>query len=217
MSRTQDLAKVLPPLGQHGAPIGDAARAVLRLVLERPISVSTLIDIDARACPNCGESVDSARSPYCGTECREIAGFVRNVRSGLREGTLQDPDRQLALGQILWRILGGGLPYRNSLITEKDLARLFRKYDGLCVECGAPATTVDHIESRHCNRTGNLRPKCDACAETKPFGAQAVLNRPETQTLLDDLGPRIASEVPLRPCDDAETWDWRAYVAQRKE
>ena len=215
MSRTQDLAKVLPPLGGDGVPLYDAARAVLLLFLERPIIDSTQVETDPGTCPNCGQRVDSTRSPYCGTDCREIAGFVRNFRSGLREGTLFDPDRQLALGQILWRILGGGLPYRNSLVSEKDLARLFKKHNGQCVACGSPATTVDHIGS-HCNRTSNLRPMCEACAQTKPFGSRAVLSRPEVQSLLDELTNRIASDEPLRPCDDAETWDWRAYVALRK-
>lgn len=215
MGRKENLAKVLPPLGQDGVPIGDAARAVLRLVLERPVSGSPQLTIDPSTCPNCGKGVASVRSPYCGTKCRDIAGLVRHLRSGLREGTLQDPERQLALGQILWRILGGGLPYRNSLITEKELARLYKRTDGLCDACGAPATTVDHLGS-HCNRTSNLRPMCEMCATTKPFGSEIVLSRPEVQVLLDDLASRIASGEPLRPCDDAETWDWRAYVALRK-
>lgn len=214
MSRTQDLANQLPPLGPEELPIGDAARAVLRLVLERPALPSEPVTVDPSTCPNCDRPVDSTRSPYCGTECREVASFIRSFRSGLAEG--MDADRQLALGQVLWRIIGGGLPFRNSLISEKDLARLYKKTDGLCEACGAPATTVDHRGS-HCNRTSNLRPMCDACAVTKPFGDEAVLNRPEAQNILTEIATRIGSENPIRPCDDAATWDWRAYVNLRKK
>lgn len=215
MSRTQDLAKELPPLACDGVPIGDAARAMLRLVLERPISASLPIDPDPAVCPNCGQPASSTRSPYCGTDCRELAGFVRSFRSGLRDGTLRDPEKQISLGQVLWRILGGGLPFRNSLISEKDLERLYKKHDGLCEICGAPATTVDHRGS-HCNRTSNLRPMCDDCAVTKPFGSKSVLEKPSAQAILTELASRIAAEEPVRPCDDAETWDWRAYVTARK-
>lgn len=189
-------------------------RATLRLVLGTPSSHPALKE-DATGCPNCGGPNASTKSPYCGAECREIAGFVRQVRSGLRERTLLDPDRQIALGQILWRVLGGGLPLRNSLIEPKALARLFAKHEGKCADCGLPATTVDHIGS-HCNRTSNLRPVCADCAQTKPFGSPEVLKRLEVQTLLAELTARIVSPAPLRVCDDAETWDWRAYVAARK-
>ncbi len=215
MSRTQALAKDLPPLEFDRVLLGDAARAILRLVLERPVTASPPIEPDPAVCPNCGQPASSTRSPYCGTDCRELAGFVRSFRSGLRDGTLSDPEKQLALGQVLWRILGGGLPFRNSLISEKDLARLYKKSEGRCEECGAPATTVDHRGS-HCNRTSNLRPMCDACATTKPFGSELVLQRPPVQALLTEMANRIAAEEPLRPCDDAETWDWRAYVSARK-
>jgi hypothetical protein len=215
MSRTQDLANELPRFGSEELPIGDAARATLRLVLEPPIADLPPIKPNPAVCPNCGQPASSTRSPYCGTDCRELAGFVRSFRSGLRDGTLSDPDKQIALGQVLWRILGGGLPFRNSLISEKDLARLYKKTDGRCEECGAPASTVDHRGS-HCNRTTNLRPMCDACAITKPFGSESVLNKPSAQGLLTEMAARIASEEPLRPCDDAETWDWRAYVAARR-
>ncbi|WP_265101640.1 hypothetical protein [Fimbriimonas ginsengisoli] len=32
---------------------------------------------------------------------------------------------------------------------------------------------------------------------------------------LDELAERVASPQPIRVCDDAETWDWRAYLTRR--
>lgn len=216
----ESLAKILQALPHPSSArsISDAARSTLALVIEPALGrgeEGTSLTSNPARCPNCDQFVASARSPYCGDRCREIAGFVRQVRSGAAEGSLLAPDRQVALGQILWRLLGGGLPLRNSLIEPKALARLMAKHEGRCVSCGAPATTVDHIGS-FCNRTSNLLPRCDACAQTKPFGSPEVLERPKAAALIDELAHRIGSATPIRPCDDAPTWDWRAYVATRK-
>ena len=125
-------------------------------------------------------------------------------------------DRQVALGQILWKLIGGGYPLRNSLIPPRSLARALAATDFKCSSCGGVATTVDHIGSA-CNRTINLKPMCEGCAETRPFGDLRVLETREAISLLDELATRIRSEEPLRDCDDAVTWDWRDAVEQRKQ
>lgn len=216
----ESLGKVLAvlPSRSDASTLADEARAVLALVIEPPFGSEAETAISPCSpswCPNCSVIVESIKSPYCREACREIAGFVRQMRSGVVVGSLLDPERQVALGQILWRILGGGLPLRNSLIDAKAMAQLMAKHGGQCAACGAPATTVDHLGS-HCNRTSNLRPMCDRCARTKPFGAPELLARPEVEALRAELARRIGSPSPMRLCDDAESWDWRAYVAARK-
>lgn len=216
----ESFAKVFEtlPRPSKDLSITDGARSMLALVL-RPesqrVSDESSHPADPTRCPNCDRLVESVKSPYCGGECREIAGFVRQVRSGVLDESLLVPDRQIALGQILWQILGGGLPLRNSLIEPKALARLMTKYEGRCTACGAAATTVDHIGS-FCNRTSNLRPMCDACARTRPFGAPEVLARPAVEALRAELARRIGTPLPVRCCDDATSWDWRAYIKRRK-
>ena len=63
------------------------------------------------------------------------------------EGTIVDEDRQIALGEKLWHVLGGGYPRRQSLILPKSLEKVIRRAQGHCESCGAVATTVDHIGS----------------------------------------------------------------------
>ena len=172
------------------------------------------IPADPSTCPNCGTPTSATRSPYCGTECREIAAFVRQTRANLADGTLLDPERQAALGQVLWHLLGGGYPRRQRLVSEKDRAKLFAKANNQCQTCGAAATTFDHITTA-CNRPINLRVACDACTTTKQFEDAEFTEEPNAKHLLRELSIRIASPRALRVCDDAETWDWRAFVKER--
>jgi hypothetical protein len=100
------------------------------------------------------------------------------------------------------------------LIPEKVQLQILQKAGGRCALCGAPAVTVDHIRTG-CNRPINLRAVCEACDATKPFGDEAILLRPEVVKMLDALSTRIGSLIPLRCCDDAATWEWREYLADR--
>lgn len=192
-------------------PIEAQARSVLRL-LDRPGDADEL-PFDPSLCPNCGGESLSLRSPYCSVPCREHASFVRQFRQGLREGASADPERQVALGQNLWKLLGGGFPLRNTLIPPKAMVRALAQTDFKCSKCGGVATTVDHIGSA-CNRTINLRPMCEACAVTRPFHDIKVIQ--DGQSLLDEFAGRIHADRPLRACDDAGTWDWRDAIEQRK-
>jgi len=211
-----DLANALPISSED---VEQQARAVLRLVLNPILGNRTkpgeVITADATTCPNCGAPTNSTRTPYCGAECREISGFVRQMRSGLADGSISDPDRQIAFGQVLWFILGGGRPLRRHLIPDKVRAQIIQKAGGRCALCAAPAVTVDHTRTG-CNRPINLRAVCETCDSARPFEDQGVLGRPEVATLLNELSKRIGSAEPLRCCDDSKTWDWREYLASRQ-
>lgn len=210
-----DLTYHLPPAqGIESLPIRDQARAVLSLVFERLPASTSEVPEDPTTCPNCGGPATSTRTPYCGEACREEAGFVRQVRTGLREEWLLDEEKQVALGQVLWHLLGGGRPFRQSIILESSKKRALARTGGLCVSCGAPAVGFDH-EGSGCNRDINLRPVCAACTQTKPFGDPEFLAGPEIQAQLQGLAERIGADAAVRGCDDAETWDWRAYLARR--
>ncbi len=212
----QRLQSSLPKL--DSPDIGDQARAVLNYLIE-PICRNDLASIepedqDPLNCPNCGFPIDLTRSPYCSTECKETAGFVRQFRSGVLDGTLEDSDRQIAFGQNLWFLLGGGRPLRQSLIPEKTCQLLMDRCNHKCELCDAPAACIDHIATG-CNRSINLRAVCEPCCRAKPFGSEQVLTKPQFAVVRNEMVSRIGSSPPLRCCDDAPTWDWREYLDRR--
>ena len=147
------LAEALPSSTEMaaGEDIDIQARAALALLVERALGLSetafVAVSCDPSTCPNCEAACTSPRSPYCSCECREESGFVRQVRSALASGVAFDLEKQATLGQNLWRLLGGGFPRRQRLVTDKERARLFKRNEGKCETCGASATTFDHLGS----------------------------------------------------------------------
>jgi len=186
---------------------------MLRLVLDRPSGPVSAVVPESATCPNCDVPVASTRTPYCGDRCKEIASFVRQLRAGISLGWISDPEKQSALGQNLWFLLGGGRPLRVSIILERSKNEALKRTGGLCQTCGAQATSFDHITTG-CNRSINLRPVCASCQKTRDFGDEGVIGN--GADLLQELADRVTSADPVRVCDDQATWDWRAYVKGRR-
>lgn len=168
--------------------------------------------IDPLNCPNCDSPVASTKTPYCGQSCREFASFVRQFRGALAEGSVLNAERQEALGQVFWFLLGGGRPLRLSFVPDRVRAQVLARDGGLCRLCRSPATTVDHIATG-CNRPINLQAVCASCCRARSFGDANVLEAGRTR--LDEMVSRIGASVALRCCDDPVDWDWRGYVAIR--
>lgn len=192
------------------------ARATLRLVLLMPeVTVAAAKLESPLQCPNCGVPAPSTKSPYCSAHCRELASFVRQLRAGLNLGWIELSDKQVALGQNLWYLLGGGRPLRQGLVPPKAVERVHARTEGRCEGCGGEASTVDHPRSA-CNRTINLRAVCETCSTDRPFGSEEVLGSPNAKKTLNELRSRVHSPNAVLECDDAESWDWRAFLDQRK-
>lgn len=214
------LAEALPEVKILGADarVEDQARAVLHFVVDPIVSAAfdplALVEPDASLCPNCDKPSSSTKTPYCGTTCRNVAGFVRQFRGALADGSLMEPERQEAIGQVFWYLAGGGRPLRQELVLERTRTAIFKKGNGLCAVCGAPATCIDHILSG-CNRPINLQATCEACCKTKPFGDTRVTDHQLFVEIVREFVVRIGSLEPVRCCDDPVNWDWRAYVKQR--
>ena len=147
----RELSRIIPApsLLDDGANIEEQTRAVLSLMIERGSSITKIepITVDPSTCPNCGTRVDSLRSPYCSHECREMAAFVRQFRSAVAEAKIQDPEKQAALGQKLWHVLGGGYPRRDVLVPDRVRLKVIEREGKKCQQCGAKATTIDHSGS----------------------------------------------------------------------
>ena len=149
--KVADLVESFPPASE--AVVGDdldhRARAVLRILLDRlpavelPPSIAPNVD----TCPNCDRPVASFNTPYCSDCCRERAAFIRQMRDSIANDSLLDPHRQTMKGEQMWRLLGGGLPRRLALVPENARARVFKKAEGKCELCGAPATRIDNTGS----------------------------------------------------------------------
>ena len=133
-----------------GDDLDHRARAVLSILvvrIKRSDGSGTRISEDPATCPNCGAVVLSKTSPYCSDCCREQAAFIRQMRDRIANGTLLEPQSQTMKGEQMWRLLGGGLPRRLSLVPESARQRVFKRAEGKCEICGAPATTIDNTGS----------------------------------------------------------------------
>ena len=210
------LQSSLPEIGS--GDIADNARASLRYIVEPiaadAVAISQAQDIDPLTCPNCGCPIELTRSPYCSVLCKESSAFVRQFRAGIVDGTVFDHERQIAFGQNLWFLLGGGRPLRQFLIPPKTRLQVFERSDYKCTLCGAEATEIDHIGTG-CNRSINLRAVCEACCRAKPFGDLRVTDTAEFIERREEFAARIGGDAPIKCCDDAASWDWRSYVDQR--
>jgi hypothetical protein len=206
----EELLALLPP--EDVAEMELQSRAVLRVLFVGPVGQLLQVAPVPSQCPNCEAVVLSTRTPYCCESCKEEASFVRQFRTGLKSGWLDDPEKQSALGQALWHLLGGGRPLRVHIIPERSKVQALKRTEGKCQTCGVPATTFDHIATG-CNRPINLRPVCQSCQQTRPFGDRQIIS--QSTKRIDDLAGRIWNTQPVRICDDAEGWDWRDYLRAR--
>jgi len=193
------------------------ARKILRHVFDASLNGPQLSEAeycDPRTCPNCGTVTGSTRTPYCSENCREMAGFVRQVRAGILAEWILEPEKQVALGQVLWHLLGGGRPLRLLIAPPRAKEAALKRENYRCEVCGEAATTVDHIGSG-CNRPINLRAVCSNCCVDRPFDDPFVTDRPEFSKMIGRIRSRVWAESPIVCCDDPAAWDWRQYLAQR--
>ena len=147
----QYLRKVLPAkkLDDTESDIELRTRAVLNLLFsEGKLRITDqTIPVDPANCPNCDRLVREGKSPYCSGECREISAFVRQFRHAIVTNVIVDPEKQAALGQKLWYVLGGGYPRRDVLVPERVRLKVIEREGRKCQQCGAKATTIDHSGS----------------------------------------------------------------------
>ncbi|MDQ2987293.1 MAG: hypothetical protein M3R13_11365 [Armatimonadota bacterium] len=54
----------------------------------------------------------------------------------------------MMFGQTFWFLIGGGRPLRVSIAPPSAMKQVFKRTDGKCEACGAPATTIDNVGSR---------------------------------------------------------------------
>lgn len=168
----------------------------------------------AEHCPSCGEVTTSKRSPYCGEVCREISGFVRQVRAAVLAGALSD-DRRSAMEQVYWALLGGGYPNRLKEVPPSTVRKVLERAAYRCHRCGGEADQIEHLRTA-CNRPINLGAVCRSCQTTREMGDSEFLSQSEVGRIRSEVGGRIVCPTPSRRCDDPKAWDWRAFLNERE-
>ena len=147
------LAQSLPASSQagKGQDFDLRARATLTILIDQILATNYThpkqVPQDPATCPNCGSPMTSKSSPYCSPCCREQAAFIRQMRDSIAKSTILEEDRQINKGEVLWRLLGGGLPRRLQQVPEKARQQVFKRDANTCQTCGAPATTIDNTGS----------------------------------------------------------------------
>jgi endogenous inhibitor of DNA gyrase (YacG/DUF329 family) len=192
------------------------SRRVLLHILEPVSRFPEQVPEDPKTCPNCSVVTEGTKSPYCSERCKEIASFVRQFRGNLATGQAFDAEKQTAIGQNYWHLVGGGRPLRQTLVLPRSFELVMELAEYKCQECGADATNVDHLRTG-CNRPINLRAVCDDCCRDRPFEDPQVLATKEFSEVTAELAGRIQSPEAVRCCDDPAKWDWRAYIEVRKK
>lgn len=167
----------------------------------------------AEHCPACGELTTSKRSPYCGDACRELSGFVRQVRAAVQAGTLSE-DRRTAMEQVFWALMGGGYPTRLKEVPVSTVRKVLERDGYRCHRCGGEADQIEHLRTA-CNRPINLGAVCPSCQTTREMGDGEFLANADVRSVRAEVGGRIVAVEPARRCDDPSSWDWRAFLNER--
>jgi len=180
---------------------------------------------DVWVCVSCGAI--PAERLFCTPLCALTAEIVRYRRRIMRDGRIDDPEVQAALeireAQVLW-----GHVYKRTL-TPARRDEVFAAKGNRCLECGAPATEIDHIVSNYFGDESldNLRPLCHECHLAKTLASPMPWDTtsPEARALhasqLADYTNRWQAPKPLRACDDEVLWQkvgramWTVRAAAR--
>ena len=212
------LMKSLPRLdllGDISADLEDRTRAILGLLFRDVVPAVEVVPSDVTTCPNCGLPNESIRSPYCSEHCREVSAFIRQLRNGIENDLSGDSERQAAMGQMLWYLLGGGLPRRVAMVPEKAIQKVLERENRKCEDCGGIATTIDHSRTA-CNRPINLRAVCQACCRVRNYEDGDFRKSAAFLQSLHEISIRVQNPIAVRCCDDAESWNWREFLRGRK-
>lgn len=181
-------------------------------------------------CVNCDETFEAVKWPYlfCSELCQQEGQYVRAYRRYRKDGSIDRPDMAEAMQTRLSMILGGGYPAQARRLSPAAREAAFVHDGRACRLCGEPATDIDHIGQPidgDINHPDNLQALCKDCHRKKTAASFRVVTResdPEEwlrcQEKVEALMARVDSLVPVRPCDDEDSWKgiWRHLAKERK-
>src|SRR6185369_1303224 len=124
----------------------------------RKVIVSSFDHPPPFICLNCDQPIKSTRQVklFCSELCGEEAKFVRYFRRCSNDGRIDQVDVQEALEIRFAHIMAGGYPAQERRVSASLRAKVITRDKGLCRQCGAPGTTLDHIDG-NANEMANLQ------------------------------------------------------------
>jgi 5-methylcytosine-specific restriction endonuclease McrA len=161
----------------------------------------------APICPNCDGETPGAYV-WCSDFCQQLTVTIRYVRRVLRDGRIELPDVQAAIGTRFLMLTGGGYPTGERALTEVQRHAILSRDKWTCQRCGASADQVDHING-YSSDPSNLQALCGACNRAKAFETTKPATgdeRDEILELVNDMTERIAASRPILLCDDPDLW-----------
>jgi 5-methylcytosine-specific restriction endonuclease McrA len=165
-------------------------------------------------CVNCDQVFVVSRHAtlYCSQRCRQDSKLVRYVRACLKDGRVEDP---LVRGAIRTRFAfayseKGYYDEKARQVPPDIREKVIERASGLCEQCGAVGTEIDHINGDS-YELDNLQLLCHDCHSEKTEANMVPLTpdheRYEEITAREtELRSRIDAPTPLRPCDDESSW-----------
>ena len=169
-------------------------------------------------CFNCDGPVEQAKDLFCSELCQQTAKTVRYARAVYADGRIERPDVAEALKIRIGIVVGGGYPEKARRLTVGQRQAIFDRDGGVCQECGAQATEIDHIGppiAGGINHPDNLQALCKEChrktlSRFRPIETDEELHRAR------EIYLRVHAPEPIRICDAADWKDrWRTLRKER--
>jgi 5-methylcytosine-specific restriction endonuclease McrA len=172
-------------------------------------------------CLNCDRAVENPGELFCSDLCREMAKVIRYGRAVHADRRIKQPDVAEALRIKVGIVVGGGYPQRERRLGDDQRQQIFERDDGMCRDCGAPATEIDHIGppiDGDINHPDNLQALCNQCHRAKTLSRFRPIESEEERHRSLEINARIHAPEPLRICD-AGDWKgrWPMLKAERLE
>lgn len=189
---------------------------------------SSFYDSEHLTCLNCDTALDEHHKSvlWCSELCNQEAQLVRYVRRCCNDGRIYRKDVQEdGIGVRLLMLHAGGYSYKRRKVPLELRLFILERDNYTCRECGQVATEIDHITGDSADPS-NLQALCKSCNISK-MEQNVIVITPEShpdqwQQLMDQrhkLVARVASESPLRICDDETNWStrWQKVRSQRNK
>jgi 5-methylcytosine-specific restriction endonuclease McrA len=172
-------------------------------------------------CVNCDEPFESGNPKlFCSDLCQSTAQLVRYVRRCRSDGRIEQPDVREAIDVRIAHILGGGYDSRGRTLSPATRTAVFSRDHRACQLCGEDGTEIHHLDGSS-DSLENLQLLCYKChmrVTKKSFieiGPED--DRYEQVTLTAaELHRRFDARLPLRDCDDPDSWPTRQRQVLRE-
>lgn len=108
----------------------------------------------------------SKKQILCGDLCKQVSKAIRYIKKCSNDGRLMSFDVQWAIDTRLAHIIAGGYAETARRLTPEQRDEVWKRFGGMCAECGKPGDEIDHINGSSSNPK-NLQLLCRKCHQGK--------------------------------------------------